>query len=131
MDPSVIDSRVHLVPISHGEGRIIINPRLAKELFEKCFPDYPFKAFHCRTWLLAPQLRSILKPESNILSFQNRFIRVPYRSNGTECISFLYSTLADIPEDWNDLPENTSLQRAVKAIYLDGGCIHEGEGIFF
>ncbi|MBR0155546.1 MAG: phosphoribosylformylglycinamidine synthase [Treponema sp.] len=35
MDPSVIDSRVHLVPISHGEGRIIINPRLAKELFEK------------------------------------------------------------------------------------------------
>ena len=33
--PSVVDSRIHLVPISHGEGRIIINPRLAKELFEK------------------------------------------------------------------------------------------------
>ena len=34
-NPSVIDSRIHLVPISHGEGRIIINQRLAKELFEK------------------------------------------------------------------------------------------------
>lgn len=34
-DPSVIDSRIHLIPISHGEGRIIINSRLAKELFEK------------------------------------------------------------------------------------------------
>lgn len=34
-NPSVIDSRIHLIPISHGEGRIIINPRLAKELFEK------------------------------------------------------------------------------------------------
>lgn len=26
----------------------------AKEIFRKCYPDYPFKAFHCRTWLLAP-----------------------------------------------------------------------------
>ena len=32
---SVIDQRIHLVPVSHGEGRIIINPRLAKELFNK------------------------------------------------------------------------------------------------
>ena len=103
----------------------------AKEIFRKCYPDYPFKAFHCRTWLLAPQLRTILKPDSNILAFQNRFIRYPYRSNGTECISFLFDILSGVPDDLNELPENTSLQRAVKAIYLDGGCIHEGEGIFF
>ncbi len=103
----------------------------AKELFRKCYPDYPFKAFHCRTWLLSPQLRTILKPDSNILSFQNRFIRYPYRSNGRECISFLFDTLTNEPENMQDLPENTSLQRAVKAIYLDGGCIHEGEGVFF
>ena len=103
----------------------------AKEIFRRCYPEQPFKAFHCRTWLLAPQLRTILNPESNILSFQNRFIRYPYRSDGTECISFLYSTLPDVPKDWNDLPEDTSLQRAVKAIYLAGGYIHEGEGIFF
>ena len=32
---SVIDQRIHLVPISHGEGRVIISPRLAKELFSK------------------------------------------------------------------------------------------------
>ena len=34
-DPSVIDSRIHLIPVSHGEGRIMVNPRFAKELFEK------------------------------------------------------------------------------------------------
>lgn len=34
-NPSVVDSRIHLIPVSHGEGRIIINPRLAKELFTK------------------------------------------------------------------------------------------------
>ena len=32
---SVIDQRIHLVPVSHGEGRVIISPRLAKELFAK------------------------------------------------------------------------------------------------
>lgn len=103
----------------------------AKEIFRKCYPDYPFKAFHCRTWLLAPQLCAILKPTSNILSFQDRFIRYPYRSNGKECMSFLFNLLTNEPENIQDLPENTSLQRAVKAIYLNGGCIHEGEGIFF
>lgn len=34
-DPSVVDSRIHLVPISHGEGRVIIRERLAKECFAK------------------------------------------------------------------------------------------------
>lgn len=33
--PSVVDPRIHLVPISHGEGRIIIRERLAKECFSK------------------------------------------------------------------------------------------------
>ena len=32
---SVVDSRIHLVPISHGEGRVIIRERLAKECFAK------------------------------------------------------------------------------------------------
>lgn len=102
----------------------------AKEIFRKCYPDYPFKAFHCRTWLLSPQLRTILKPESNILAFQNRFVSVPYCSNGRECFSFLFGILSGVPQ-MQELPENTSLQRAVKAIYVDGGCIHEGEGFFF
>lgn len=33
-DPSVIDSRIHLVPISHGEGRIVINTDEAEKLFK-------------------------------------------------------------------------------------------------
>ena len=34
MDPSVVDPRVHLVPVSHGEGRIVIDKPFAKQLFE-------------------------------------------------------------------------------------------------
>ncbi|MCR5289104.1 MAG: phosphoribosylformylglycinamidine synthase [Treponema sp.] len=33
LHPSVIDERMHLVPISHGEGRVIIKEDLAKQLF--------------------------------------------------------------------------------------------------
>lgn len=35
LDASVLDARPHYVPVSHGEGRIIISKDLAKELFEK------------------------------------------------------------------------------------------------
>nr|MDE5899539.1 phosphoribosylformylglycinamidine synthase [Treponemataceae bacterium] len=35
MDPSVIDSRIHLVPISHGEGRIVMDERTAEALFAR------------------------------------------------------------------------------------------------
>jgi phosphoribosylformylglycinamidine synthase len=32
-DPSVLDERMHLVPVSHGEGRIVISRELAEKLF--------------------------------------------------------------------------------------------------
>ena len=34
LHPSVIDSRIHLVPVSHGEGRIVISEQEARRLFE-------------------------------------------------------------------------------------------------
>lgn len=34
LDGSVLDAKMHYVPVSHGEGRIIISEKLAKELFE-------------------------------------------------------------------------------------------------
>lgn len=35
LDKSVLEAKSHYVPVSHGEGRIIISEKLAKELFEK------------------------------------------------------------------------------------------------
>jgi phosphoribosylformylglycinamidine synthase len=34
LNSTVLDERVHLVPISHGEGRIVISREEAKQLFE-------------------------------------------------------------------------------------------------
>ena len=103
----------------------------AKDIFHKHYPEHPFGAFFCSTWLLSPQLRQLLKPTSNILAFQNQFTRLPCYSDGKGCFSFLFGYLDGAPEDLTQLPENTSLQRAVKQLYLRGGCLHEGEGFFF
>ena len=35
LDKSVLEAKFHYVPVSHGEGRVIISEPLAKELFEK------------------------------------------------------------------------------------------------
>ena len=34
-DETVIEPKTHIIPISHGEGRVIISPEFAKELFAK------------------------------------------------------------------------------------------------
>lgn len=35
LDKSVLEAKFHYVPVSHGEGRVIVSETLAKELFEK------------------------------------------------------------------------------------------------
>lgn len=104
--------------------------RRAREIFRDCYPDYPYQGFYCTSWLMSTDLQEILKPTSNILAFQSFFTQVPRSSSGAGVFSFLYGMAAAIPEDLDALPENTSLQKAVKARYKAGGFIHEGAGFF-
>lgn len=105
--------------------------RQAREIFHRCYPDYPYKAFFCTSWLMSPELRQLLKPSSNILAFQDGFTQIPWQSSGRLIFSFVFGMNAAIPENLDALPENTSLQRAVKALYRKGGYVHEGAGFFF
>ncbi|MBQ9985532.1 MAG: DUF5596 domain-containing protein [Oscillospiraceae bacterium] len=101
-----------------------------RELMEKCFPDMPYKAFHCKTWMMSRDLRKVLKPDSNILAFQSKFTHYPIMSNGTWVFGWVFSGEGGI-ENLENLSENTSLQRAVKKLYLDGGYIYDDCGFFF
>ncbi len=103
----------------------------AREIFAKHYPDRPYKAFHCRSWLMSRELCGILKPTSNILAFQEKFIHYPRRDAGAKGIFYNVFPKIGVPEDYNLLPEDTSLQRSVKKLYLDGGYIHSGCGFFF
>ena len=102
----------------------------AREIFDTCFPDKPYKAFHCRTWLLSIDLKKVLKPSSNILDFQNKYTLYPTISKGILIFGNVFPGQGGI-ENLENLTENTSLQREVKKLYLDGGYIHEYSGFFF
>ncbi len=48
----------------------------AKAFFPRYFPDFPYRAMTCRSWLLDETLRKYLPENSHILSFADLFVRV-------------------------------------------------------
>ena len=99
----------------------------AKEIFKACYPEFEYKAFHCRSWLLDRQLQKFLSEKSNILSFQKRYTLYAGKTKGEDIFSFVFRNNS---AEYKDLPEETSLQRALKKHYIDGGYIYEYEGVF-
>lgn len=102
--------------------------RRAQAVFRACYPEFTWKAFHCHSWLLDPQLEAFLPEHSNILSFQRKFTPYAGQTQGQDVFNFVFKLQF---QDYQDMPENTSLQRALKKHYLAGNYIYEYEGIFF
>ena len=100
----------------------------AWEVLPKCYPTFGVKVFTCFSWLLDPQLKQFLKPTSNLVAFQDKYHRFAMKSGGTDVYSFLFKKPVEKNED---LCEDTSLQRAVKAHYLSGKYIYAQGGYFF
>ena len=124
--------RIHIPDDGSFDAQTIADSfQRARHIFAACYPDLPFKAFFCSSWLMSVDLRDMLKPSSNILGFQNCFLRIPFISSGLGVFSFAFNRAPVIPESFDDLPENTSLQKSIKQHFLSGGYIHEGAGIFF
>ena len=68
----------------------------------------------------------MLKSDSNIVSFQNRFEIVDEGEADTEFIEWLYNTKST---DYSTLPENSYLQINVKKHLLSGGVIRNSYGV--
>jgi hypothetical protein len=102
----------------------------AKEFVKKYYPNYSYKAFVCYSWLLDPQLENLLPQNSNIVKFSRRFEKVTMKSKGNGALDFVFRK-TDPEIDISALPERTTLERALKALYLDGCVIHETAGYFF
>ena len=67
----------------------------------------------------------MLRKDSNIINFQNRFEIFDEGETGTDFIEWLYNTKTS---DYNTLPENTSLQIKMKQHLLAGGVIRNAYG---
>jgi len=99
----------------------------ANKIIKRCYPDFMYKAFLCYSWLMDPQLEYLLKTDSNIITFQRRYTRFPSVSSGNGVFSFVFLKKY---ERLQELPENTSLERALKKHYLGGNYIYESGGFF-
>ena len=129
--PDDLMVRIHIPRKGAFDRQTILDSyRRAKEIFRTSYPDMPFVAFFCSSWLMSPDLPDILKPESNILGFQDTFTHIPFSSSGRLVFSFLFPGCAGDPALYSQLPEDTSLQRAVKQRYLAGDFIRDGAGFF-
>ena len=92
------------------------------------FPDYHYRAFTCNSWLMDPQLETLLDPDANIVRFGRRFIRLTRKSDGNAVFYFAFRLPEPVPPE--TLPEDTRLWRALKAHYLSGRVIYEDVGFF-
>jgi len=94
---------------------------MAKEFFEKIFPQAKPQYFMCDSWLLNPNLAEILKEESNIVQFMRLWTPIPFVSdNSSQAVERVFG-FGFKKENIENAPESSSLQRALKKYLIDGG----------
>jgi len=101
-----------------------------REFLAKYYPEYKYRAFYCGSWLLDPQLGTLLGEESNIARFGRRFNPVSTQNDGYGVFRFAF-LLPDNNFTFEELPEKTRLQRSIKQHYLDGKAIYGIHGFYF
>lgn len=100
--------------------------RLAFRLAKERYSEFNPKMIVCASWMLDPKLAELLGEGSKITGFLNCFEKFPVKSDGSAVFSFVFPKAFD---NYEDLPEDTSLQRKLKKLYIDGGFIHPFGGI--
>lgn len=83
----------------------------AMKFFPRHFPDWPVEYAICNSWLLDPQLQQYLKPESNIVRFQNRFQVI--ETDGESNDSVMQFVFGKKVQDMDMITPRSSLERGV------------------
>ena len=111
-------------PMSDKEVEESFN--LAKDFFPKYFPDFEYKCYMCRSWLLDPTLRQLLPPESNIVKFLDRFDVTETRES-TSGLGIIFGGGTTYENVLKKTPQ-TSLQKAAYDYIKNGGKLLDGFG---
>lgn len=96
-----------------------------REFLARYYPDWAGKPMTCHSWLLSPTLKELLPPEANIRRFQDLFHITPTGQVDDDFLQWAFRR-KDLPTE--QLPENTSLQRKLKAHLLSGGTFTDARG---
>ena len=97
----------------------------ALRFFPSHFPELPFVAFTCDSWLLDAQLEKLLPPSSNLVRFLRQLYLVPVASDGTEALEWVFD---GVPADLASAPRDTALRRAVLDHISAGRHLRAGAG---
>jgi hypothetical protein len=101
--------------------------RQAATFFPKHFPDRPFKAICCTSWLLDPTYQTRLSDKSNIVRFQHECYLFPLNARAGR--SGLERIFGPYTHDLSTAPRDTSMRRAVLdhisegGVFISGGCL--------
>ena len=102
----------------------------ARQFLGMYFPDWAQAPMECESWLLSPVLGSLLPEGSHILAFQRAFTVDLVNPNPNDVLEWVFQ-LTDTQQKGialEDLPENTSLQKSMKAFLLSGGKVGVARG---
>ncbi len=99
----------------------------AAELFSRLFPEDPPKYFVCSSWLLSPDLPKVVDEGSNICRFMRLWTQTPCEGDGgAQAKERVFGFGFD--GNIENAPENTSLQRKLKALILSGDNVRSSRG---
>jgi len=99
----------------------------AKIFFKKYFPEFEYKGFTCRSWLLDASLEQFLKPDSNILQF-GRMFEVIHTEESDSILRYLFRWDITRNAIKQAVPYN-SFTDSVKRHVMKGGACYEVLGI--
>jgi len=102
-------------PMSHAECGESFRKALA--FFREHFPERPYVAFTCGSWLLNGELQEFLPPTSNIVRFQKELYLFPI---GLGQDSVFWRVFDGVPQDLAKAPRDTALRRAILDRALSG-----------
>lgn len=101
---------------------------MAEEFFDKYFPGHDAKYFYCHSWLLSKDLEAVCGEGSNVLNFSHMWnYHACEPDYSAQAVRHVFG-INYVRDDIDQFPENTSLQRKVKAYLLDGNDINIGSG---
>jgi hypothetical protein len=68
-----------------------------------------------------------MRENSKVLQFASAYSKFPIHTEGEDVLNFVFYLKF---KTYFDLPEDTSLQRSLKKLYINGGRLYEYGGIF-
>ncbi len=122
-----IPSRGRMDPASCGESFA-----RAVAVYREHYPDVPYRAFTCQSWLLDPQFEQLDPAPPNICAFMQEWYLHPTEGAAEEQTwERVFDLFGHSQPDWENAPQDTSLRRALVAFARQGGHMRGGGGVIF